>query len=103
MSDPIIIVCDDKGHKTGEYIPREIGHTGEGKHHLAITVLLVNNKGEVLLQERKHKRFDRLWDLTGATDLYHFESGEESFEEATLRCLKKEYGIEKVENLQNLG
>lgn len=102
--DPIIIVCDNNGNKTNEYIPREVGHIGEGKHHLAIAVLLVNNKGEVLLQERKHKRFDKLWDLTGATDLYHFADGrDETFEEATIRCLKKEYGIEKVDNLQNLG
>ncbi len=102
--DPIIIVCDDSGNKTGEYIPREVGHTGEGKHHLAITVLLINNKRQVLLQERKHKRFDKLWDLTGATDLYRFEGNkDETYEEATLRCLKKEYGIEKVDNLENLG
>ena len=99
--DPIIIVCDNNGSPTGEYVSREVGHTGEGRHHLAITVLLINKKGEVLLQERKHKRFDRLWDLTGATDLRHFEDHDEAFEEATLRCLKKEYGIEHVENLQN--
>ena len=101
--DPIIIVCDNNGKPTGEFIPREVGHTGDGKHHLAITVLIYNSKGEVLLQKRKHKRFDKLWDLTGATDLYHFESREESFEQSTLRCLTREYGIEKVENLQNLG
>lgn len=102
--DPIIIVCDNEGIPTGEFIPKEVGHTGEGQHHLAITVLLFNSKGEVLLQERKHKRFDLLWDLTGATDLYHFEDGQdETFEESTMRCLKKEYEIEKIENLQNLG
>lgn len=102
--DPIIIVCDDKGNPTGEYIPKEAGHTGLGKHHLAITVLIYNKSGEVLLQKRKHKRFDGLWDLTGATDLYHFENGKsESFEEATLRCLEREYGVSKVNNLKNLG
>lgn len=104
MADPIIIVCDNNGTPTGEYVEREVGHTGEGKHHLAITVLLTNKKGEVLLQKRKHKRFDGLWDLTGATDLYHFEdSTDENFEEATLRCLEREYGIKKVDNLRNLG
>lgn len=104
MKSQTIIVCDDKGNPTGEYIPKEVGHTGDGKHHLAITVLLINSQGKVLLQKRKHKRFDGLWDLTGATDLYHLEKGkDESFEQATLRCIKNEYGIDVVDNLKNLG
>lgn len=99
-----IIICDNFGNPTGEYVEKEIGHTGDGQHHLAITVLLINPQGQVLLQKRKHQRFDKLWDLTGATDLYHFEDGkDETFEEATLRCLKDEYGIEKVISLKNLG
>ena len=104
MSDQIIIVCDNQGKPTGEYIPKEVGHTGDGKHHLAITVLIFNNKGQVLLQKRKHKRFDGLWDLTGATDLYHLEEGrDESFEDATLRCIKREYQISEIKNFKNLG
>lgn len=100
--DQTIILCNNIGTPTGEYVPKEVGHTGDGKHHLAITVLLINNQGKVLLQKRKHQRFDGLWDLTGATDLYHLEAGDETFEDATIRCLKKEYGIEKV-SLKNLG
>ena len=102
--NPIVIVCDNKGNPTGQFVDREAGHTGSGKHHLAITVLLVNSQGQVLLQKRKHKRFDSLWDLTGATDLYHFEDGkDESFEEATLRCLKKEWGIREIEKIRENG
>lgn len=100
----IIIVCDNNGVPTGEYIPKEVGHTGDGKHHLAITILLINSQGKVLLQKRKHQRFDNLWDLTGATDLYHFEDGRnETFEQATLRCIKNEYNIDSISNLKNLG
>lgn len=99
-----IIICDNFGNPTGEYVEKEIGHNGDGQHHLAITVLLINPQGQVLLQKRKHQRFDKLWDLTGATDLYHLEDGkDETFEEATLRCLKNEYGIKEVDNLKNLG
>lgn len=102
--DQRIIICDDNGIPTGEYVPKEIGHTDDGKHHLAITVLLINSQGKVLLQKRKHKRFDGLWDLTGATDLYHLEDGgDESFEQATLRCIKVEYDIDSIWNLKNLG
>lgn len=104
--DQVILACDDNGNFTGEYIPKEVGHKGRGQRHLAITVLLFNQKGEVLLQKRKHQIFDDIWDFTGATHPLHLDGGhDESFEEATLRCLKREYGIEagEVKNLKNLG
>lgn len=106
MDQQIILACDDQGKFSGEYIPKEVGHTGLGKRHLAITVLLQNKQGEVLLQKRKHKVFNDIWDLTGATHPLHLENGhDETFEEATLRCLKREYEIEEgeVSNLRNLG
>jgi len=104
MDNQIIIVCDNKGIPTGEYIPKSEGISGEGKHHLAITVLLENKEGKVLLQKRKHLVFDNLWDFTGSTDSTHFEDGRnETFEEATKRCLKREYGIDQIGNLKNLG
>lgn len=99
----MILVSDENGNFTGEYIPKMVGHRGEGKRHLAITVLLVNSRGEVLLQKRKHQIFDYIWDLTGATHPLHLPDGsDESLEQATLRCLKREYGIDKVE-VKNLG
>lgn len=95
MNNQIILACDDSGNFL-EYIPKELGHKGEGKRHLAISVLIVNKKGQVLLQKRKHKIFDAIWDITGATHPLHDPlSGEdESLDEATQRCLKDEWGIE---------
>lgn len=102
--DQTIIICDNNGNPTGEYIPKIEGVTGKGKHHLAITVLLQNSQGQVLLQRRKHQVFDNVWDFTGSTDNSHFADGtNETFEEASMRCLKREYGIFKVDNLRNLG
>ncbi len=96
-----ILACDDGGNFL-EYIPRAVGHTGQGRRHLAITVLLFNNKGEVLLQRRKHKVFDDIWDI-GATHPVHKADGtDETLEEATLRCLKDEYGVGKIK-LKNFG
>lgn len=104
MDNQIILACDEEGKFKGEYLPKEKGHQGLGKRHLAITVLLFNKKGQVLLQKRKHQIFDNLWDLTGATHPLHFKNGQdETFEEATLRCLKREYGIKEKINLQILG
>lgn len=103
MDNQTIIVCDETGKPTGEYIPKEVGHTGQGKRHLAITVLLSNNEGQVLLQKRKHKIFDDIWDLTGATHPLHQDDGnDEDLEQATLRCLKREYGLENIK-VRNLG
>lgn len=73
QDDQIIMACDDNGVFSGEYIPKEVGHTGQGKRHLAIAVLLYNGQGKVLLQQRKHRVFD-----------------DETFEEATQRCLERE-------------
>lgn len=92
----IILACDDQG-KFLEYIPKEVGHTGEGRRHLAITVLLYNSKGQVLLQKRKHKIFDNIWDFTASTHPLHKEDGtDETLEQATLRALKDEYDIENI-------
>lgn len=99
-----VLLCDETGKFTGEYIPKMVGHSGAGKRHLAITVLLENSKGEVLLQRRKHKIFDDIWDLTGATHPLHLQDHDESFEEATERCLQREYSIPKNRvKLKNLG
>lgn len=97
-----IIACNDQG-KFLEYIPKEVGHTGQGKRHLAIAVLLYNSKGEVLLQKRKHQIFDNIWDLTGATHPLHKDSGDETLEEAAKRCLEVEWGIREIGEIRQIG
>src|SRR3989338_617418 len=101
MDKQTILACDDKG-KFLEYIPKMVGHTGEGRRHIAITVLIYNSKNEVLLQKRKHRVFDDIWDFSASTHPLHSEIGDETLEEASLRALKQEYGIEKVK-LDTLG
>ena len=103
MSSQIIIVCDEKGNPTGEYIPKDVGHTGEGRRHIGVTVLLYNKAGQLLLQRRKHQNFDNIWCFTGDTHKLHTETGDESFEEATMRCLDFEWGIKDKIDLKNLG
>jgi len=98
----IILAVDDNGKFSGEYIPKIVGHTGEGKRHLAITVLLYNSKDQVLLQRRKHKVFDNIWDFTASTHPLHTPEGDETLEQATLRALKDEYDIENI-SLKRMG
>lgn len=101
----IILACDDQGNPTGEYIPKLAGITGDGVKHLAISILLYNNRDQVLLQRRKHRVFDNLWDLTASTDVSHLKDKDETFEEATDRCLKREYyiGLDQIKEVKKLG
>lgn len=100
--DQIILACDEKGNFL-EYIPKKEGHTGKGRRHLSITVLLYNKNDQVLLQKRKHKVFDNIWCFTGDTHLLHIQTGDETLEQATWRCLRVEYGIRDKISLSNLG
>lgn len=98
-----IISAVDNNGKFIKYIPKELGHKGEGIHHLAITVFIFNSKGELLLQKRKHKVFDNFWDNTASTHQLHLENGhDETDQQAALRALDYEYGIGSIE-LKNLG
>lgn len=103
MTDQIILAVDING-KFLEYIPKEAGHKGKGRRHLAIAVLIFDSRNQVLLQKRKHKIFDDIWDLTGATHPLHQKDGsDETLEEATRRSLKEEFGISEKIILKNLG
>lgn len=103
MQDQIILAVNDNGQFL-KYIPKEEGHKGAGKRHLAIAVLLQNSKDQVLLQKRKHKIFDNIWDLTAATHpLHRIDGSNESLEEAALRCLKEEWGINKIGEIREKG
>lgn len=101
MEDQVILACDDQGNFE-EYIPRMVGHTGQGRRHLAVTVLILNSKGELLLQKRKHKIFDNVWCFSADTHPYHLQGKDETLEEATLRALKEDFNILDV-TLSNLG
>jgi isopentenyldiphosphate isomerase len=91
----LLFACDEHGRPTGEHVVRATAHIGDGQRHLAVVVILRNGRGEILLQRRKHRLFDDLWDLAGATHPLHLAGGrDESFEQAGRRCLRDEYGIE---------
>lgn len=94
MEHQTLLACDERGTFHGQYVEREVAHTGAGVRHLAIAVQIWNGRGEVLLQKRKHRLFDGLWDVSGATHpLHRADQPDETPEEATARCLEREYGI----------
>lgn len=97
------LILVDKDDKILGYEEKEKCHQGKGLHHRAFVVLLSNEKSEVLLQKRKHQRFDGLWDLTAVSHVLHLENHDESYEEAARRALKEEVGIDQSVSFTKTG
>jgi isopentenyldiphosphate isomerase len=98
LSEDLVVLVDDNDVKLG-YGGKEKCHTVHdglpGYHHRGLTVLVHNDRGELLLQHRKHRIFDKVWDLAGSTHPYYRDGKQESYEDAARRCLSTEYsGLE---------
>src|SRR3989344_9638760 len=98
----MLILVDKNDTFTGEYADKGECHFGEGLHHRAFVVLLKNSKGEVLLQLRKHVRWDDYWDLTAISHVLHLSDHDETYEEAAHRALRDEMAITDVK-LEKVG
>jgi isopentenyl-diphosphate delta-isomerase len=96
-----LILVDNNDRILG-YAARSICHTGKGRRHRAFVVALYNDKGQLLLQRRKHDLFSNKWDLTGASHPLHLKTRNESYSEAAGRCVKTEFGIKGV-SLRKIG
>ena len=88
------LIVVDRDDKVLEYARRSVCHTGQGRMHRAVLVMLYNAQGQVLLQHRKHALWNNYWDLTGATHPLRLGATSETYEEATARLLKVEWGVE---------
>src|SRR3989344_4606636 len=95
MKTQVLLV--DNEDKVIGYDSIEKSHAGGGKHHRAFVTLLFDDKNQVLLQKRKHRLFDGLWDLTAISHNLHFAGHDETYQEASDRAIKKEMGIFHVE------
>lgn len=86
----ILDIYDKYRRRTGKTYPRN-EQIPEGGLRLIVHILIFNDKGELLIQQRAdHKKMGGLWDLScgGAC-----QAGEDSFEGAR-RELKEELGID---------
>lgn len=92
MREQILILVDEKDRILG-YAPRKECHRGEGKRHRGFVILLYNKDKKILLQHRKHRLFDKLWDLAAASHPMQVEGKNESYLQAAQRCLRDEWGI----------
>ena len=100
MDEYIDIVTSD-GQPTGTTALKSEAHKN-GWYHNTIHLWLYTKKGEILLQQRSHKKtiHPLLWDVSAAG---HIDAGE-TFIEAALRETREEIGLAlKSVSLQKIG
>lgn len=81
MKEELIDVLDEHGIKTGQVLPRKEVHK-QGLWHRIIVVAIVNEKNEVLLQQRSANKDKNpsMWDIS-VTE--HLSAGQDSLTAAT--------------------
>jgi isopentenyldiphosphate isomerase len=81
IMEEFIDVLDENGIKTGEILPRSEIHK-RGLWHRAIVVAIVNEKNEVLLQQRSFNKEKNpgMWDISVAG---HISAGQDALSAAT--------------------
>jgi len=67
-----------------------------GQKHVGITIACVNDDGQILVEHRKHRIFDKVWSLSGDTHPYrvHGSLRVESLLQASRRCAKDDFGAD---------
>lgn len=80
MTTELIDVLDENGILTGEVLPRSEVHK-RGLWHRAIVVAIVNEKNEILIQQRNHNKDKNpdMWDISVAG---HISAGQDSLSAA---------------------
>lgn len=99
--DEYIDIVTDKGKPTGTSALKSEAHKN-GWWHNTIHLWLYTKNGEILLQQRSHKKaiYPLLWDVSAAG---HIDAGE-SFETAAIRETQEELSLLlKPEELQQIG
>ncbi len=90
-------VLNENGIKTGEILPRSEIHK-RGLWHRAIVVAVVNEKNEILLQQRSNSKEKNagLWDISVAG---HISSGQDALSAAT-REINEEVSVNLGYNVE---
>lgn len=90
MSKELIDVLDENGVKTGEILPRDEIHK-RGLWHRSIVVAIINEKNEVLLQQRavNKEKNAGMWDISVAG---HISTGQNALS-AAAREINEEVSV----------
>lgn len=79
--EEMIDVLDENGIKTGEILPRSEVHK-KGLWHRIIVVAIINEKNEILIQQRSHDK-DKNPDMWDISVTGHLSAGQDSLTAAT--------------------
>ncbi len=65
-----------------------------GQKHVGLTIALLDERGRVLLQHRKHRIFDDVWSLSGDTHPRKYGDRKvETLRQASERCALEDWGV----------
>jgi isopentenyl-diphosphate delta-isomerase len=85
-----VILCDEQGNRLGTAPKSEI-HTDHTPLHLAFSIFLFRSNGDLLLQQRSHKK--KTWPLMWANSCCGHQKLEETLEQTALNRVAFELGI----------
>src|ERR1700733_13873706 len=88
-SDALILV--DEADRSLGVLSKALCHEGRGVLHRAFSLLIFNERGELLIQQRSPAK--RLWPMYWSNSCCSHPRGDESLETATQRRLHEELGI----------
>lgn len=81
MKEELLDVLNENGIKTGQILPRKEVHE-KGLWHRIIVVAIVNEKNEILIQQRSHNK-DKNPDMWDISVTGHLSAGQDSLTAAT--------------------
>jgi isopentenyl-diphosphate Delta-isomerase len=90
-ADPEALVLVDENDQDIGYLSKALCHAGSGVLHRAFSLLIFNDYGELLIQQRAASK--RLWPLYWSNSCCSHPNGTETMEFAIQRRLAEELGI----------
>ncbi|MDP9088062.1 MAG: isopentenyl-diphosphate Delta-isomerase [Pseudomonadota bacterium] len=92
LADPDALILVDANDRDLGFLSKTLCHEGRGILHRAFSLLIFNESGELLIQQRAATK--RLWPMYWSNSCCSHPRGNESMEIATERRLYEELGIE---------
>jgi len=90
-ADPEALILVDEADRSLGVMSKALCHEGRGVLHRAFSLLIFNDSGELLIQQRAASK--RLWPMYWSNSCCSHPRADETLEEATQRRLHQELGI----------
>jgi isopentenyl-diphosphate Delta-isomerase len=91
-ADPDALILVDEADRSLGFLSKTLCHEGRGVLHRAFSLLIFNEDGELLIQQRAASK--RLWPMYWSNSCCSHPRGDETLEAATQRRLHEELGIQ---------